>query len=352
MQYARLSEYRSIVLVRTAWLLLAVTALLSSCSAFSSVEEVIAADLRPPQLQHVRTLSTRSFELLFDEPARITAEAALLSPGRGEITTVSEKNVVTVRSEQEMTPGVCYLFEAVAADSHGNCLSFMSPVYGHNSDPAALRINEFITNGTTTHPDLVELAVVKAGNLAGLCLSVGTPGDWDSRIVLPNRTVETGEFVLVHCKPSGDASEIDELADRAASGGADSSPLAWDYWIPQGTGLSGNNGVLTLASSPGGAVADAVIYSNRTSDSDDRYRGFGSTRMMDWVDEIVAAGAWSTSGELAAPEDAVDPSDSTSTRSICRSSETADTDSRADWHTVPTRGSTFGAVNSDEVYVP
>lgn len=351
MNLSAMRENRAAV-ARIGWFLPVMPALLLSCSAFSNVEEVIAVDLRPPQLQHVRTLSTRSFELLFDEPARVAAGAALLSPARGQLTAVSEKNVVTIQSEQEMTPGDCYLFEAVAADGHGNCLSFMSPVYGHNSEPAALRINEFITNGSTTHPDLVELTVIGAGNLAGLCLSVGTPGDWDSRMVLPNRRVESGEFVLVHCKPSGDAAEIDEAADPAASGGADSSPLAWDYWMPGGTGLSGNNGVLTLSSSPGGTIADAVVYSNRTSDSDDRYRGFGSTRMMDWVDEIVAKGMWSGAGELAAPEDAVDPSDSTSTRSICRSSDSADTDSRGDWHVVPTRGSTFGTINSDEEYVP
>jgi len=326
--------------------------LFDSCSAFATVEEIAAPDLRPPQLMNIRAVSPNSFELLFDEPAQIAADQSLLEPTRGVLTCSNGTTIVTVTCERSMEPGACYLFEATAADAGGNCLSFMAHVYGLNANPAEVRINEFITNGTTTHPDLVELAVTSDGSLAGVCLALGTPDDWDARIVLPDVGVTAGEFVLVHCKSSGDAAEVDEISDRAASGGLDASPDAWDYWMPEGTGLSANNGVMTLAVSPDGETIDAVIYSNRTSESDDRYRGFGSTRMLDWVDSVVADGAWRIDGELARPEDAVNPADSTSTRSICRASNSADTDSRSDWHIVPTRGATFGGVNIDDVYVP
>ena len=32
--------------------------------------------------------------------------------------------------------------------------------------------------------------------------------------------------------------------------------------------------------------------------------------------------------------------------------ESADTDSKSDWHIVPTRNDSFGEANSEEIYVP
>jgi hypothetical protein len=110
--------------------------------------------------------------------------------------------------------------------------------------------------------------------------------------------------------------------------------------------------VISLYSRPGGEILDGVLYSNRTSESDAQYRGFGSATVLARADELVSAGGWRVSGSQAAPEDALNPDGSTATRSICRSSDSTDTDSREDWHIVPTRGSTFGTDNSDEVYAP
>ena len=73
---------------------------------------------------------------------------------------------------------------------------------------------------------------------------------------------------------------------------------------------------------------------------------------MKRMDYIAACGGWLFSGDLIAPEDCVDPDPSTATRSVCRNSVSDDTDSRTDWHTVPTSMSSFGSVNTDEVYVP
>ncbi len=110
--------------------------------------------------------------------------------------------------------------------------------------------------------------------------------------------------------------------------------------------------MLTVYDSPGGTLLDGVLYSNRTSESDELYAGFGTADVLARAQELARDGGWKTAGERPAPEDAVSPEGSTGTRSICRSSGGADTDGAADWHIVPTRGSTFGAVNSDEVYVP
>ena len=188
--------------------------------------------------------------------------------------------------------------------------------------------------------------------MAGLVLYQGTAASWDNRLVFPAFEVHAGEYVLVHFKPQGLPEERDEPGGPALSGGLDASPVAYDFWVPGGTGLPGNNGVLSLYDRPGGELRDGVLYSNRTSASDSLYRGFGSAATLDRAEELAGEEGWSAAQEGIRPEDAVNPDSSTATRSLCRSSDSRDSDCAADWHTVPTRGSTFGTMNSDERYVP
>ena len=97
-----------------------------------------------------------------------------------------------------------------------------------------------------------------------------------------------------------------------------------------------------------------MLYSNRTSQSDSRYRGFGSAEILAQAEELVRDGGWKAAGQpRRCPEDARQP------RGIHRDPFAlqdprgpADTDRAEDWHIVPTRKATFGAENCDEVYVP
>ena len=164
--------------------------------------------------------------------------------------------------------------------------------------------------------------------------------------------VKAGSFVVVHLKPAGDPGEVDETTDTAASTGFDTSPAAFDFWMRDGKGLGGNNGAVSVFDRPGGTCLDAVIYSTRTAESDELYGGFGSEEMRARAEELAACGAWVPAGPRITPEDAVNPEGSTGTRSLCRSSASGDTGQAKDWHIVPTRRATFGADNSDEVYVP
>nr|MBC8452452.1 hypothetical protein [Spirochaetota bacterium] len=94
------------------------------------------------------------------------------------------------------------------------------------------------------------------------------------------------------------------------------------------------------------------LYSNRTSDSDTNYKGFGSRALLDRVVMLADQKGWNSSGLDITPEDGINPDDSTATRSMCRISPDTDTDSREDWYIVPTGKSTFGETNFEGVYSP
>jgi hypothetical protein len=247
-------------------------------------------------------------------------------------------------------PGKEYLLEGILSDMHGNTTNIIIDFYGHNPDIPSLLINEFITKGSETHPDLAEIKVTQGGNMAGVAVYAGVRNNWESRIVFPSFYVNSGELILVHFKPQGIAGEVDETGLKNQSLGLDASPDAYDFWIPGGKGLSGNNGVISVYSSPSGAIIDGVIYSNRSQTSDTLYSGFGSEKMMRKALELFQQGGWKASGDNLIPEDGINPDRSTSTRSICRDRVGTDIGTKSDWHIVPTRKSSFGNENSEEVY--
>ena len=320
-----------------------------ACGKVPSLRTVIEPDLTPPLLRGIEVPDRRSIAISFSEPAVLEDGSLIIEPPLA-LDGVAYDGAHMLLSVAEQTAGAEYKLDAVVTDERGNGLGMTARFHGHNGDVPALLITELTTRGTRTRPDRIELVALSAGDLGGVTLYDGTPGNHRHRLVFPSIPVEPGDFLVVHCVSTGDPAEVDETASKAGSGHPQASEDAYDLWLPEGQGLSGNNGVVSLYSRPDGELMDGVIYSDRTSDSDERYRGFGTRRMLERVDELVAAGGWQVAGEMARPEDAVDSNDTTSTRSIARGSGHADTDSRADWHITPTRGATFGGLNTDEVF--
>ncbi len=347
--------------------------LCTCCGPIADIRERLDPDLIPPLLLGVRTLEAGQLELTFNEPPVCRPENLAVDPFLDVLAVHAEDCRLLIRIAPQ-TPGLPYQLEAVVEDEAGNGLHFLTRFYGFNGEVPRLLINEFTTRGTGNHPDAVELKVLERGNMGGVVLYEGTPGNYDDRLIFPAFPVTVGEFLVIHFKPEGLPEEIDETSDKDLSGGRDASDQAFDFWIPEGAGISGNNGVISLYDRPGGEILDGVLYSNRSSDSDENYGGFGTQDSWERAQELVVDGGWITAGEQVRPEDAVSPEGSTGTRSICRSSgfaeaamntasadsaggnpaniSSVDTDTAADWHIVPARGFTFGAENSDEIYVP
>lgn len=322
-----------------------------SCGPIAELIDFSDADLTPPALVKVCSLSPTEIELTFDEQCITMVEELKIYPEL-EISRVSTREKAIILTVSPQTPGNEYTLEGVVEDACGNSLSFMARIYGYNPSIPELLINEFTTRGTGYHPDVVELRILSPGNMGGVTLYQGTPDNWRDRLIFPPFEVAEDDFIIVHFKPEGLPEEINETGAMDLSGGLDASDDAFDFWIAEGSGISGNNGVISLYEQPGGRIIDGVLYSDRTSESDTTYRGFGTRDALERADELVADQGWIISFDLARPEDAVSPEGSTGTRSICRSSQSLDTDSLVDWHIVPTRGATFGYTNSDEIYIP
>jgi hypothetical protein len=316
-----------------------------------SVQFVTDSDTVPPGVVTIKMKNRKTLLIRCTETIGPAGHLPVISP---ELP-VSNVRIRDCTLEYDLSiptsPGSKYVIDTTIEDCAGNSVTLNAGFYGYNPDIPEVIINEFITQGSGNHPDVLELKVNKGGNLGGVCVFEGTASDNEQGIVFPELQVETGEYIIVHFKPEGIPDEVDETVTPDQSAGLDSHPEAWDFWVKGGSGLSGNNGVLTVYTNPAGELMDAVIYSNRTSDSDEKYAGFGSAKTAERVKETADLGGWIFTGSIR-PEETVNPDDSTSTRSICRTPDEPDSDTARDWHITPTRGASFGEENTAEIYSP
>jgi hypothetical protein len=185
------------------------------------------------------------------------------------------------------------------------------------------------------------------------------PGIWEqARYSIPITCFQrwmfvAGDYITLHVRNEGLETELDELdEDLSASGGLLCSSNSRDLWLPESTGLPSNNGVMMLYQQAGSPPMDAFLYSDRFSDSDTTYSGFGTAGMLAWILDAEAQEAWVFTEDHIRPEDCVSPEGSTGTRSINRSVPPVESRTREDWHIVPTSGATIGSENSMNVYEP
>jgi len=322
---------------------------LAGCAQRPAWDPRSLGDIVPPVFERTLVDGSGTLELRFDEPVSLVVETLLVEPPLAppEVHAAGTSLFVAAAGQQR---GAEYSLELTVEDTSGNTAALVTRFTGFNPEVPRLLINELTPRGSGDHPDLVELRALTGGDLAGVTLYQGTPSDWTDRLVFPSCRVAAGDFVLVHFRPDGGADERDETASKTESGGRGACATAWDFWVRGGQGLGGNNGVVSLYDRPGGSLLDGILYSNRTSESDSVYGGFGSAATLARARELVGDGGWIAATGSVRPEDAVSPEGSTATRSIARGSASADTNSREDWHVTPTRGATWGAINTDLRY--
>jgi len=321
-----------------------------SCSVFDETDDFEGRDYTPPIALTAQAVSPNRIIMTFNENISVQIEDISCDPDLDAKSASAEESTLTIEMNQSMAPGKEYVLSLVVSDEKNNSISFLARVYGYNDRIPGLLINEFTCQGSGNHPDLVELICLKDGNLSGVTFIDGVPGDFTQKYVFSDLEVNQGDFILIHTKPEDIAEELTEKTEKDLSGGRDCHNEAWDVWMTGGSGLSGNNGCISLLAYPYGPVIDAVLYSNRTSASDEKYKGFGSASTLFKAEYLKETGHWEFSENDVKPEDAVDPEDTTSTRSLCRSSDPADSNNRSDWHIVPTSTYSFGEVNSNAVY--
>lgn len=314
-----------------------ISLLLCGCPPIETYQKLTASDRIPPTIDSACSIDSSVISIICSEPVSADEQGFLISPGCTIASIEEEDTSIFIHTDAPLDAGVTYTIEGVLSDAAGNHVMFSVDVFGWNPSPPVLLINEFTTKGSSRHPDAVELIACTDGNTAGICLYDGVPDSYRQRCILPSCEVSAGDLLVIHCTDTPES--LMEVSE------------AVQFIMEEPCGLSANNGVLSLFSSPYGQCMDAVIYSNRYVTSDTRYGGFGSAAVLHRASHIGEIDQWRGTGSGSIlPEDAVRSDTMTATRTTCRQYPPVDTDCADDWHIVPTSCASFGLPNCSEVY--
>lgn len=305
-------------------------------------------DITPPNLSSIKVTGVNTLIIESNEKIFLQQESYMSREDIEIKNIIYEKNVIIINLKDNLIPGKQYRSEFRIEDENGNSLSFITNFYGYNPIKPKILINEFITKGSKTNPNKVELYVQKGGNLAGLTLFNGTKNNYDSIYVFPSIDVITGEYIVIRTISERYPEPFIEVLDLNIDHDKKFIAGIRDLRI-NNFKLSGTNGVISLYSDPYGEIIDAVIYSKNRNDDTKRYRNFGLSKTLSRVDDISSENAWTGAYETLFPDDVIYCGSSTSTRSLNRLN-LMDNNNKDDWITVQSREASFGFKNSVNEY--
>ncbi len=290
----------------------------------TSINLFAQQDSTPPKLLSANATDRATITLKFSEELR-SKSITLLVNGMENTNFLCKKETIMLYLTSFMEIASSTRVEGRVEDPWGNSTRFSLDIWAHNPNRAEVLINEFSTKGSGNNPDRVELLVTKGGNLAGITVANGVGPYAKDRCILGDKQVFSGDFVVI-----------------AFQAGASST----EYSSERLTGLSSNNGCITVTESPDweSPIIDAVLYSNKTTTT---YGGFGSRESEEGSRLLYEGRQW----DSPLSEKAIDSTNSTATRTHCRDSY-KDTNSAEDWYVCDTKGASFGGENSEIRFQP
>jgi len=333
------------------FLIVAIALLSCACGPENLNESILERDVKSPMISSFSLESETSITLVFDEEVQITKEQVSLDSPEAIENVTSDGVKAQIVFAENLTAGKEYLLSAAAFDLAGNTTNFSIKFSGLNAYLPEVLINEVRTDSSGLKTDLIEFVFLSDGNLAGMKVFTETKSQDAPSFTFPSLDVKKGDFLILHMKKTGVEGELNELEKKNYASSVDTNPSAWDLFCEVALPLSKNNGALFLYDHGVGKIVDAFLYTNRTSGSDTKYSGFGSTAFKESALSAQTENEWLFEGENPSPEDCVTSENITAARSFCRSSTSADTNGKVDFHIVPTGKTTFGSVNSEEVYI-
>lgn len=314
-------------------LLLSCLILCSCTSCDHSETEIIdllsCVDSIPPSLIYIKGESPYSFTLNFSEELKDRFSCKVEFEGEHTTNFKVESHVLTVFTDEKLTPGKRYHIKAEVQDLRGNSTMIESMCYAKNTNPAKLLISEISTKGTKKYGDRVELICTDSGCLAGITIANGFNYNYEDRCVLPNVDASAGDLFVIGFGKDTEA----------------------DYKSENLDGLSSNNGCIIISETAdvNSPIQDCIIYSNKTSST---FNGFANRHIEEVATTLIEKGEWETGSPLSS--NAMNTTYETSTRTINRFADKwgnyKDTNTQDDFYITVTSGQTFGKKNNPKIY--
>jgi hypothetical protein len=288
----------------------------------------------------VRTVSEEEVEFNFSAPVTISH---LNFEPHLSIASVEDGSTVRVKLETRAEPGIMLTADILAEDENKNTINVLVSFRSRNNRMPQLVINELRTENSNPRTEFIEFKMLTDGNLGAMRVFIlgNTNASRQTIYEFKPAEVKRNEYVVLHLR-TVEANSVDEYNGKIdESGGRDSSPTAWDFWIPGNSKLIHKEASVVYALDQDNNVLCAVMISTESQ------AWWGKDYFAEAAEFLFSQNAWkSASGNIPGPADAVNSTGTTNTRTINRDETVVNTNTAADWYVTVTSGLTPGRPNN------
>jgi hypothetical protein len=257
------------------------------------------------------------------------------------------ESTVRLILDEELETGEWYEAVLTGKDQYENHVDVQVSFRYRPGQIPELLITELRTEYSNPKAEFIELRMLSDGNLEGLKVFIASNTKNPLVYVFGQADVTKGQYVVLHLRTLEESciSEYNGKIDE--SGGADSSPAAWDFWIDIKTELLRKTDAVYVTDKEGFCL-DAVMFAEYSETWKDKVFFTEASAFL------FAQGAWKSEAEtVSGPQDAVNTNKTTTTtRTICRDETTANSHTASDWYITATSGATPGRPNNPNRYAP
>ncbi len=251
-----------------------------------------------------------SLSFTFDHTPK---SATMTTEPPGVLSTPKLQGSVVSLNRQNEPPGREIRYSLEIRESQGMVTGIQGSYWGVNLKAALLRFSEIRSAGNGRNPDAIELEVLKAGSLTGLCLDLSTPGRF-FRFPFPSQEVQSGQLIVV-------------VAGARRPPNIPGTVFTWA--IP---GLV-NQGFLVVRTAPDQPAQDAFLWGKDIKRASALAQSYHRREPSAWKTQSPWTGpAWWPEGASA-------------TRTWCRLKESASPNGVSQWMLVANGCQTLGSAN-------
>jgi hypothetical protein len=328
-------------------LLLGACIVLGSCSTgggdtAAAALMMLGGSSQAPVYLECRTVSENEIEFEFSRPVKITSFNfdPVLS-----IASVEDGSIVKVTLEENAAPGILLTADLLAEDEFRNTINVLIPLRSRNNRMPSLQINELCTEASKEKTEFIEFKMNSDGNLGAMRVVILGNSTASKRTVyefLPAE-VKKDDYVVIHLRTLEESCINEYNEDIEESSSKNSSPLAWDFYVPGSTKLMQKAATAVYVLDQDDRVLDAVMISEKPD------TWWTKDYFAEAAEFLYNSGAWkSANGKVCGPADVVNSATTTNTRTICRDDTKENTSTASDWYIVYTSSATPGKPNNSK----
>jgi len=331
--------------MKNYFFLMVVCIVLGSCST----GDVSIARMLGGSSQALVFLSCKAIsedELKFEFSKAVTVKNISFSPEL-PVASVENGSAVIVKLAKNTEPGAPFTVDILAEDEKRNSINVIDSFRSRNNRMPKLQINELCTEASKEKTEFIELKMKSGGNLGAMRVVILGNSTASKRTVYEFMPIEVrkDDYVVIHLRTVEESCVDEYNGSIGASGSKNSSPSAWDFYMPGNTKLMQKAATTVYVLDQDDNVLDAVMISDKTDSS------WAKDYHTEAAEFLFNQDAWkSADGNICFPAGAISSAGTTNTRTICRDETAADTNTAADWYITATSSATPGKINSNKRY--